>query len=197
MGNEELKRRFSLAAPAYDNIVAQGHYQAYRRLPRRILSKLKTDSAKILDLGCGTGLGSLPFFEQGFEVTGIDFAEGMVRRAAYHPFKRLVCQDVETELPVSDEEFDAVILLGVLDFVEDPEALLDQIYRKLRSGGLCGLTIPQRRSEVSVTEVKDYTTAEVERLLTNSRFEIIECREIFGCEVGNEKIYYWEYLLRK
>ncbi len=197
MENEELRRRFSLAAPAYDNLVARGNYQAHRGLPRRILSELETDSAKILDLGCGTGLGSLPFFEKGFEVTGIDFAEGMVKRAAYHPFKRLVCQDIETELPVSDEEFDAVILLGVLDFVEDPAALLDQVHKKLRNGGLCGLTAPQRRPEPSGIEIKDYTKDEIERLLTNSRLEIMECRDIFGCRVGNEKVYYWEYLLRK
>jgi len=197
MGSEDIKLRFSLAAPAYDNLVVRGNYQAHRWLPRRILSELKTDSAEILDLGCGTGLGSLPFLEKGFEVTGIDFAEGMIRRAAHRPFKRLICQDIESELPVPDAAFDAVLVLGVLDFIEDPQALLAQISRKLRSGGLCGLTAPQRRSERPVVEIKDYSKDEIERLLTRGRFEIMECREIFGCEVEKEKIYYWEYLLRK
>jgi methylase of polypeptide subunit release factors len=44
-------------------------YTAYLKVPQLVISALGRPSASILDLGCGTGLSSLLFFEKGCQAS--------------------------------------------------------------------------------------------------------------------------------
>jgi predicted TPR repeat methyltransferase len=49
----------------------------------------------ILDLGCGTGLSSAPFFKLGkqYQITGIDLTPAMLEQAKKAgPYRKLICQ---------------------------------------------------------------------------------------------------------
>jgi SAM-dependent methyltransferase len=49
------------------------------------LARTLTSGAQVLDLGCGTGLLACRVAEQGFAVTGVDPAEGMLAVARWRP----------------------------------------------------------------------------------------------------------------
>ncbi|KAJ3309119.1 hypothetical protein HDU76_003720 [Blyttiomyces sp. JEL0837] len=91
-------------------------------------------------------MSSRPFFSSPysafFEVTGMDATEKMLEKARSLPFKELLINDIEGAWNV-DNVFDAIVCVGVLDFVQDPEALLTKVATLLKPEGCFGLTIPE------------------------------------------------------
>ena len=98
---------------------------------------------RVLDLGSGAGTDSLiaaQMVGQQGTVTGVDMTPEMLakaRQAAAEMGSRNV-EFVEAEaerLPFPDESFDVVISNGVIDLIPDKDAVFDELFRVLRSGG--------------------------------------------------------------
>jgi SAM-dependent methyltransferase len=92
---------------------------------------------KILDVGIGTGRGSLPLARQGREVTGIDSSQAMLdetRRLAGDTPITLQLGDVE-RLAFQDEEFDTLLSLNVVVHFPHWRKLLPEWKRVVRPGG--------------------------------------------------------------
>jgi len=195
---DELIRRYSELAPDYDRIVTEkAGYTAHARVPQQVLKLLgPLEGASILDLACGTGLSSDVFFEAGCEVTGIDIAPGMIEVAKLRPFKKLLCQSIEDTLDVPDASFDAVVAIGVLEFIRAPRQLLEQISRKLRSGGICGLTVPRRLPLHTRLDIFSYSTDKFMSFVDLGCFEVVEVAEFFGYERQQERVEYKAFYLR-
>jgi ubiquinone/menaquinone biosynthesis C-methylase UbiE len=67
-------------AEAYSKLEFPGtYYLAYRDLPRIISKHVK--GRKAVDFGCGTGRSTRFLKKLGFDVIGIDIAEGMIKKA--------------------------------------------------------------------------------------------------------------------
>jgi ubiquinone/menaquinone biosynthesis C-methylase UbiE len=96
---------------------------------------------RVLDAGCGTGDHTLALAGAGFQVTGIDYAEGMVVRAREKVPESLAGaisfrqMDLNSRLEFPDARFDHVINISVLQVVADPGFTLGQFWRVLRPGG--------------------------------------------------------------
>ena len=195
---QEIKEIYDVFSTSYDTDVKQKmRYTAYRTVPQLIIKHLNSTSAKILDLGCGTGLSSLLFFKRGYQVTGIDGTRAMIERAGRFPFHKLICQNVEKNLRVKDESFDAAVMIGVMEYLDNPAALLEQVRRKLRKDGTFGLTVPQKSSWYTESGLKSYYKKEVESMMRDVGFEIIECERKLGVEDFGRQAYYWTYILKK
>lgn len=193
----QIKQIYSDFSISYDREVKRDlHYTAYLRLPELVISRLDSASPEILDLGCGTGLSSLLFFKAGFRVTGIDGTRAMIERAGRLPFRRLICQDLEKNLRVRDASFDAAVMIGVMEYIDDPAALLARVRRKLKRGGVFGLTVPQRSSLYSEAGLRSYYKKEMEPTMIEGGYRIIECERIVGIEEGLRRTYYWNYVLK-
>lgn len=86
--------------------------------------------ASVLDIGCGPGHYAVELARRGAErVVGIDFADNMIARAIEHAAAAGVadrCEflvgDIDHWQP--DERFDYVVVMGFMDYVADPEALV-------------------------------------------------------------------------
>lgn len=94
---------------------------------------------KILDVGCGYGRTLSELHNNGFaNLTGVDFSEKMIKRGLnLYPYLKLIKNNGKT-LPFLDDEFDAVILIGVLtsNFQnKEQENLIREISRVLKSNG--------------------------------------------------------------
>lgn len=92
---------------------------------------------KIIDVGIGTGRGSLPLARNGFNVIGIDSSQAMLdetqRQAGETPIE-LLLGDVE-KLPCPDQSADTVLSLNVMVHFPHWQSVLGEWQRVLRPGG--------------------------------------------------------------
>jgi predicted TPR repeat methyltransferase len=189
---------YSDLARTYDRELRdEMQYTAYLRVPQLVINALGCPSASILDLGCGTGLSSLLFFEKGYQVTGIDGTRAMVRRARKLPYRKVVHQDLESLWRVKDHSFDAVVMVGVMEYIIYPAVLFRRAYSKLVDGGLFGLTVPQKCDWYTDSKLKSYRRSEIMPVIVKAGFNIEFSETVLGFEDADEKVFYWNYLLRK
>ena len=97
----------------------------------------------VLDVGTGTArLPRALLFQPSFRgrVVGLDLSRRMLKRAVklagqYADQLTLIWQDAR-DLPFHDNSFDAVCCLEALEFTPDPKAVLAELVRVLRPGGV-------------------------------------------------------------
>jgi ubiquinone/menaquinone biosynthesis C-methylase UbiE len=98
--------------------------------------------SQVLDVGCGAGQLVGELMRRGYEAWGADISEAMVAYAREHfgP-DRFRAGDIE-HLPFPDDTFDAVMCLGVMEYLNQDEAALREIWRVLKPGGRAVITTP-------------------------------------------------------
>ena len=87
-------------------------------------------TAKLLDVGCGTGWLADHFARY----TGIDGSPDAVATAVERG-RAVQLGDVDEPLPFPDACFDGVVLKDLLEHVADPVALVGEVHRVLRPEG--------------------------------------------------------------
>ena len=100
----------------------------------------------VLDCGCGPGSITLGLAKAAFpgDVTGVDIEEGQVERARAQAAERGLANvtfarcDVQ-ELPYRDDKFDAVFSHAMVEHMPDPLAVLKEMRRVLKPGGVVGV----------------------------------------------------------
>lgn len=101
---------------------------------------------RVLDAGCGTAYGSEILAEAGAtEVVGIDIDSDLIAEAkdSVSTAVSLVAGDA-CELPFEDASFDLVVCFEVIEHVDDPGAILDELRRVVRPGGVVAVSSPNR-----------------------------------------------------
>jgi SAM-dependent methyltransferase len=136
-------------ADHYDLLYLEKDYEAECDLLEKMFNRHGDGKVRtVLDLGCGTGGHTLPLFERGYQVTGVDRSPEMLAMAK-HKLGR-VEQDNEKCTPTFlqgdlrtldlDQVFDAVLMMfAVLSYQQtndDVLAALHTVRRHLRPGGL-------------------------------------------------------------
>lgn len=103
----------------------------------------------LLDLGIGTGLASRSFAQLGLTVYGCDGSVEMLKVCESKAFaKELKVIDLkDLPLPYSDHFFDHVICCGVLHFFDDLEAILEEVLRIIKPGGIFAFTVATQTSK--------------------------------------------------
>lgn len=86
----------------------------------------------ILDLGCGEGSLTGVIGASGCRVLGIDADPGMIARARE---RGLEVRLLDAHDLSADAEFDAVFSNAALHWMNDPDRVVDNVYRALRPGG--------------------------------------------------------------
>ena len=100
-------------------------------LTRRLIRPRRGE--RLLDVGCGTGQYMSMFKQDGLDVTGLDPSPAMLKAAEERLGTREGLYNGRAEnLPFEDNEFDLVIMITSLEFVEDPEAALAEAIRVAR-----------------------------------------------------------------
>ena len=97
---------------------------------------------RIVDLGCGTG-DALAMIADRWEadLVGIDSSVGGLRVAARTLHARqggsrlLVRADLSESVPLAEASVDRALCHNVLEFLADPDAFIDEVYRVVRPGG--------------------------------------------------------------
>lgn len=107
--------------------------------------------ARVLEIGCGAGFMAVALARRGFDVQAIDSASKMVERArqlaaaAGHATSIHVEAGDACALAFADGCFDLVLAIGLLPWLERPDAAMREMARVTRSGGYVLLTADNRR----------------------------------------------------
>ena len=104
------------------------------------------DGRRVLDAGCGAGYGAELLNQAGAaSVVGVDISEAALSLARSAVTDGVTCElgDV-TALSQPDDSFDLVVCFEVIEHVEDPSRVLDELRRVLRPDGLLLLSSPNR-----------------------------------------------------
>ncbi len=141
--SSHVKRAFSSATGSYDT-----HAVLQREIADRLLAHLdftKLEPKRILDIGCGTGYFTrlLRARFKRAEVVALDLSETMVRatrsaharRLPWHGRNRHVAADAAC-LPLKEAQFDLVCSNLAMQWLPDPQAMMQEMRRVLAPGGL-------------------------------------------------------------
>ena len=123
----------------------------------------------VLDAGCGTGYGSRLLAESGArEVIGVDLARTTLEmaRPGMPESVRLVLGDLR-ELEFEDDRFELVVCFEVIEYVENPLVVLNELIRVLAPGGLLLVSSPNRDAYQpgNPHRLHEFAPAELERAL--------------------------------
>ena len=115
----------------------------------------------------------------------------MLEKARKHPFKELLCRNVEEPLAFQ-EPFDAAICVGVFDFIRQKAALISEVCKNLRSGAPFGLTLPEDGSTTS------FINGDI-AIFTKCGFRVARHERFFGYSDSQtaQDVYYHGFLLIK
>lgn len=109
------------------------------RLLQDVLAGWPRRKHKLLEVGCGTGLFLEMLYEMGLDVTGIDSSPEMILAARKRFGNRAELHVGHGEhMGYSDNEFDYTLLWSVLEFTDEPEAMLAEAARVAEKGLLVG-----------------------------------------------------------
>lgn len=119
-----------------------------RRKTLELLGDL--NERRLLDLGCGSGALLEGLAHQNVEYHGIDISPRMIQCASSRIEElgltsRYSVQvgDVES-LPYSPAYFDAVVGMGLLEYFDQPQRLLNEVLRVAKPGARLVFTIPKK-----------------------------------------------------
>jgi SAM-dependent methyltransferase len=95
---------------------------------------------RVLDLGCRSGALTQHFLD-GNTVVGLDVDAGALEKAAALGIEP-VQANVEEPLPFEDASFDVVVAGELFEHLQFPDALVGEIRRVLRPGGVLAGSVP-------------------------------------------------------
>lgn len=136
----------------------------------------------VLDVGCGAGVEVVRFARAGARVTGVDIAESAVKLAQANVEQqglqaRLEVADGE-HLPFPDASFDLVFAHGVVQYTGDDSAMVAEIHRVLRPGGLAIFQAYNRNSWLNLLSKVMKTPLEHEDAPVLKRYSDTEFRRL-------------------
>ena len=121
---------------AYDDPVVRAYCTVrFMILRQRFLFEIGQylpDAGTVLDIGCGSGRYCVEYLRMGKNVVGVDMAAQMLQIAerickSEFPDGRVTFRCANYLDCKFDEKFDAAVLMGLFDYVEDPGRLLRKV----------------------------------------------------------------------
>lgn len=146
---------------------------AYEHLHRYIWASTLVKDKRVLDLASGEGYGSALLSRNASYVCGIDIDDAAVGHASSRyakPNLQFVKGSI-TKVPISeDHSFDMIVCFEAIEHIEDHEALLSEVKRLLKPGGVFVVSTPNKAYEDGEEEnpfhLKELTFEEFDALLT-------------------------------
>ncbi len=137
---DQTKAHYAKWAEVYDQEVndEKGYQQPQRCAAALIATNLNL-GARILDVGCGTGLSGAALREAGFDhIDGCDLSPEMLEKAEATGFYQRLFETNLNEPPLEADEnqYDAATCVGVFSFGHVAPDAIDEILRVLKPGGI-------------------------------------------------------------
>lgn len=140
-------------------------------------------SGLLLDLGCGAGFFLDEAQKRGWVVKGVDISSTIVEYARKKLNLSVVKKSFYRYNP--SEKYKVITLIQVIEHLQNPEILLQKMYRLLEKGGILCVATPNIESYLSKLLKEDfnymippehlffYSSSTLNRLLSKNNFELI------------------------
>ncbi|UCH15227.1 MAG: class I SAM-dependent methyltransferase [Bacteroidales bacterium] len=178
----------------------------FETVTKEIIAKTKKyldSNDNVLDFGCATGTKTLYLASAIKHIHGLDISEEMVKEAIKkkHESNIINCSFSQGTIFNDDLEkasFDKIISYSVIHLLEDSVKVIQRIHELLKPGGLFISTIAcfkdkmalknrlefkayliMKRFGIFPLHLNLYKTADVEKLIENQDFKIVESEKIF------------------
>lgn len=124
-------------AENYDNYYKTDSGKKVDEIEKEIISEFLNVIPKeeLLDLGCGTGHWTEYFLSEGFKVKGVDISEPMLNIARGKNLNAKFLLGDSENLPFENESYQIVASITMLEFVENQNNAIQEIYRILKKDG--------------------------------------------------------------
>jgi len=200
---DNIQKFWDKQAKRYDHSERQ-----FEQVFKEIVSKTKTYLTKkdtVLDFGCATGTKTLELAESSGFIYGIDISPEMINEALIKLKAQKNISNAEFaagsifENEFSSKDFDKIISYGVLHLLDNKEDVLQKIHEMLAPGGLFISTTACLKDKMKLKNriefllyavikklgifplhLNLFTTTDVEKLVSASKFEILESERIFN-----------------
>jgi SAM-dependent methyltransferase len=129
---DEIREYYDRWSEVYDAELTENNYQQPRRCARTMLGHVPDLNARILDVGCGTGLSGLALFEAGYRhIDGCDLSNGMLEKAfETGVYSKLFIADLNNPpLDAPNAFYDAVAAVGIFSKAHVRPDALDEFLR--------------------------------------------------------------------
>jgi len=145
------------------------YFVAKRKFLDVVLEKYVKNNSRVLDVGCGTGAVLEQMAAKNFLVSGIDMSDTALEYCRKKGFE--VDKGFADKMPYSDNTFDIVFALDVLEHLENPELAVREVKRVLKDGGLFVATVPAHQwlwsyHDDSLHHKKRYNKNDLTKLLS-------------------------------
>lgn len=194
----------------YESHAAPYEEQTKDLLPKELLerfTKLLPPGGQVLEVGCAYGRDSAFLAEHGFHVTGLDYSKALIRRA------RMLVPSADFRVgDIRDADLTAEFYDGIwayMSLFHFPKAefpgVLARIAASMKTGGILGIGMKIGEGERFITDDRYkgarkyfafFSKRELEKILTDSGFEIIEAK-VHGKILPYQDYPVWEALARK
>jgi 2-polyprenyl-3-methyl-5-hydroxy-6-metoxy-1,4-benzoquinol methylase len=121
-----------------------GIYSSHKFIENGIIKfkESKNSTIQVLDVGCATGeLGEKFLNDSKFEFYGIEPFENDAENAIKKGYK-IWNERIETVLPKIEPIFDIIVAGDVLEHLENPKYILDELIKKTVPGGILIISTP-------------------------------------------------------
>jgi ubiquinone/menaquinone biosynthesis C-methylase UbiE len=187
-GDEDMQVFYSNWADEYDTQLENELNYLAPVIIAALFMRYTTDhEAKILDIGCGTGLTSVDLAKAGYgNIDALDFSPAMLEKARQRNFYgSLIQADLNQPLAIGDSEYDGAICSGTFTHGHIGAGPLDEIFRVIKSAGYLVCTI--HRSIWSEHGFED----KIEALNQSGRVRTLELkRDVFFKGKPADAMYY-------
>jgi len=184
--------------PRYANCSVKARYLKCIQLLEKKLNPLVNQ--KVLDLGCGDGVLSYMLWKRKADTVGVDHSEKGIElaRTMHKKLNSNVIFHMSSayDLPLDNKSVKGIICSDVIEHVQEPNKLLDEIDRVLKVGGHAVISTPIRRTKdpLDKMHVREWFEDEFVDLIKNkfTRYEVHYTHPIFW---GELMFYRWGWIL--
>ena len=158
-----------------ENVIFQRHLKAYKEASKMI-------HGTVLELGSGEGYGILELAPHADHYIAVDKYPSDISDKLKQENKITF---IQAEFPplvdIEDNSIDFVVTFQVIEHIQNDEAFLNEIYRKLKPGGKVIFTTPNKLMSLSRNpwHIREYTPSEMSSLIQKS-FDKYIVKGIFG-----------------
>lgn len=136
----------------YNERGIEGSSAFLRKTVLKILNRYRLQGEKYLDIGCGDGTFTNEISEliRSKEVYGVDISQQAISLAQLKGVMAIKCDINHEKLPFSNNYFDLVTAIEIIEHTFNADNLLSEAYRVTKRGGYFLVTSPNLASWLSI-----------------------------------------------